>query len=74
MSSRERSAAYRARMRDKGLRLKTIWVPDLRRPDVLARIQADARAIAASEHEQEDQAWVDAISEPMEEWPAWDPK
>jgi hypothetical protein len=74
ISSRERTARYRARMRAKGYRLKQIWVPDLRRPEVLARVQAEARAIANSPHEPEDQAWVDEISEPMEEWPAWDPK
>jgi hypothetical protein len=74
ISGRERSARYRAKMRAKGYRLKQFWVLDLRRPEVLERVKAEARLIASSPHEREDQAWVDEISEPMEEWPAWDPK
>jgi hypothetical protein len=74
ISSGERSARYRAKMRAKGYRLKQFWLPDMRNPEMLEKLRADARAIASSPHEAEDQAWVDAISEPMEDWPAWDPK
>jgi hypothetical protein len=74
ISGRDRSAQHRAEMRAKGYRLKQIWVPDLRRSEVVEQIRAEARAIAASAQEAEEQAWVDAISEPWEDWPAWDSK
>jgi hypothetical protein len=74
ISSAERTARHRAAMKAKGYRMKQIWVPDLRRPDVVERLKAEARAIAQSPQEPDDQAWVDEISEAWEDWPAWDPK
>ena len=45
-STAERMSSYRRRMRDEGLRPIQIWVPDLRKPDVLADYQRQARLIA----------------------------
>ena len=70
IGSRERTARHRARMREKGYRLKQIWVPDLRRPEVLARLQAEALAIARSPEEPEEQAWVDSVSLRWDDEPA----
>ena len=63
----KRVAAYRQRMREAGYRLKSIWVPDLRNPEVIARIQRAARAIA--EHDPDGEEWVDALYQ-VRDWPA----
>lgn len=39
-----------------------IWVPDVRAPEFVAEAHRQSAAIAESEHESEDQAFVDAIS------------
>jgi hypothetical protein len=48
-ASARRQAAFRARMRAQGLVPKTIWVPDLSDPKVLAEIDRQCRVIAAAE-------------------------
>lgn len=40
-----------------------IWVPDVRAPQFAAEAHRQSAAIAASEQEADDQAFVDAISE-----------
>ena len=39
-----------------------IWVPDVRAPEFVAEAHRQSAAIAASEYEADDQAFVDAIS------------
>lgn len=39
-----------------------IWVPDVRAPQFVAEAHRESAAIAASEQEADDQAFVDAIS------------
>lgn len=39
-----------------------IWVPDVRAPEFVAEAHRQSAAIAASEQEGQDQAFVDAIS------------
>jgi hypothetical protein len=39
-----------------------IWVPDVRAPEFIAEAHRQSAAIAASESETDDQAFVDAIS------------
>lgn len=39
-----------------------IWVPDVRAPEFVAEAHRQSAAIAASEQEADDQAFVDAIS------------
>jgi hypothetical protein len=65
-SSAGRVASYRERMRAKGLVPKTIWVPNLKDPAVLAEYQRQARAIAA--HEASEREALDFIAEVFE-WP-----
>ena len=60
-STRERVREHRQRLREQGLRPVQIWVPDVRAPEFVAEARQSA-AIAASEHEADDQAFVDAIS------------
>lgn len=63
MAVRERVAAYRARLREEGLRPVQIWVPDTRSDAFRADAGRQAEAVARSSHEAEHQAFIDAISE-----------
>jgi hypothetical protein len=49
-------------LRAQGLRPVQIWVPDVRAPEFVAEAHRQSAAIAASEHETDEQAFVDAIS------------
>lgn len=40
-----------------------IWVPDVRAPEFDAEAHRQSAAVAASEQEADDQAFVDAVSE-----------
>ncbi len=61
-STRDRVSQHRERLRRQGLRPVQIWVPDVRAPEFVAAAHEQSVAIAASEFEAEDQAFVDAIS------------
>lgn len=61
-STRDRVRQHRKRLRQQGLRPLQIWVPDVRAPEFVAEAHRQSVAIAASEHEADDQAFVDAIS------------
>jgi hypothetical protein len=63
--SRRRVRAYRARLRKQGMRPVQIWVPDVAAAGFAAEAHRQSRAVAESETAEEDQAFVDAISE----WP-----
>lgn len=62
-SLREKVQAYRNRLRAQGLRPIQIWVPDTRSPKFAAEARRQARLIAASPDDAEDQAFIDAVSE-----------
>lgn len=65
-TSTERMAAYRRRMREAGFRPVQIWIPDLRKPEVLAEYQRQARAIAESDPAGDEVIeWIDRAYE----WP-----
>jgi hypothetical protein len=61
-TTRDRVREHRRRLREQGLRPVQIWVPDVRAPQFLAEAHRQSAAIAASEQEADDQAFVDAIS------------
>lgn len=61
---------HRERLRAKGLRPLQIWVPDVRAPEFVTAAHDQSMAIATSEHEIEDQAFVDAVSS---DWDDADP-
>jgi hypothetical protein len=61
--SREKVRAHRERLRAQGLRPIQIWVPDVRSPAFAAEAHRQSLAVAKSSHAQEDQAFVDAISD-----------
>jgi hypothetical protein len=56
-----RVAAHRKRMRDAGYVQKTLWVPDLTNPGVLAEIRRQCQAIAASPEGPEVMEWMEAM-------------
>lgn len=58
----QRVREHRERLRAQGLRPVQIWVPDVRTPGFAAEAHRQSAAIAASEHERDDQEFVDAIS------------
>jgi hypothetical protein len=61
-STRDRVRQHRERLRRQGLRPVQIWVPDVRAPEFIAEAHRQSAAIATSENEADDQAFVDAIS------------
>jgi hypothetical protein len=65
-SSRDRVRQHRERLRRQGLRPVQIWVPDVRAPEFIAEAHRQSVAIATSEGEADDQAFVDAISVGMD--------
>lgn len=62
-SSRDKVRAHRVRMREKGMRPITIWVPDMHSPKFAAEARRQCRLANASPHARDDQAWVDAMSD-----------
>lgn len=65
-STRDRVRQHRERLRRQGLRPLQIWVPDVRAPEFVAEAHRQSLVVATSEHEADDQAFVDAISSPWE--------
>ncbi len=66
-TTREKVKAYRARLRAQGLRPIQIWVPDTRSPAFARAAHKQSLAVARSPHAEEDQAFVDAISDDSSE-------
>lgn len=63
--SRNRVRTHRARLRAQGLRPVQIWVPDVTAEGFAAEAHRQSRAVSASDIADDDQAFVDAVSE----WP-----
>lgn len=61
-TSRDKVRAHRERLRQQGLRPIQIWVPDVRSRAFRARAHRQSVAVAASEQERQDQAFIDAVS------------
>lgn len=60
--SREKVRAHRLRLRQQGLRPLQIWVPDVRSSAFVAEAHRQSLVAAESQHAEEDQAFIDAIS------------
>ena len=63
--SRRRVRAHRERLRAQGLRPVQIWVPDVNAEGFAAEAHRQSRAVAASDAADDDQAFVESVSE----WP-----
>jgi hypothetical protein len=61
-SSRDKVRAQRARLRKQGLRPVQRWVPDVRSKTFARDAHRQSLAIARSDHAQDDQTFVDAVS------------
>lgn len=57
-----RVRAHRERLRAQGLRPIQIWVPDVAAPQFVSAAHAQSMAVAASDRERDDQAFIDALS------------
>ena len=66
-SSREKVRAHRERLRQQGLRPIQIWVPDVRSPSFRKAARRQSLAVAESAHAEEDQNFIEAISEHWKE-------
>ncbi|WP_428118006.1 antitoxin MazE family protein [Candidatus Poriferisodalis sp.] len=62
----DRVGKHRKRLRDQGSRPIQLWVPDTRRPEFAEEARRQSEAIAGSEHAADDQAFIDALSDPDE--------
>jgi len=62
-SSRDKVRAHRKRLRQQGLRPIQIWVPDMRSPAFSAEAHRQSLAVARSPHAEEDQDFIDAVSD-----------
>jgi hypothetical protein len=54
---------HRERLRAQGLRPIRIWVPDVRSPAFRSAAHHQSAAVAASAHAQDDQAFIDAVTD-----------
>ena len=61
--SRVKVREHRERLRAQGLRPIQIWVPDVRAPAFRAEAHRQSLAVSTGSHAQEDQAFIDALSE-----------
>lgn len=61
--SRDKVREYRERLRRLGLRPIQIWVPDVRSPTFAAEAHRQSLAVANSPHAEEDQDFIDMISD-----------
>jgi len=62
-SSREKVKAYRDRLRAQGMRAIQIWVPDVRSSAFRAEAHRQSILVVESPYAQEDQAFIDGVSE-----------
>jgi hypothetical protein len=62
-TSRDKLRAHRERLLGQGLRPIEIRVPDVRSPAFAAEAHRQSLAVANSTHEQDDQEFIDAISD-----------
>jgi hypothetical protein len=62
-ASRNRVRAHRDRLRRKGLRPIQIWIPDVRSPSFKAEAHRQSLAVATSPYANEDQEFIDAVSD-----------
>jgi Protein of unknown function (DUF3018) len=62
-SSRKKVREHRQRLRAQGSRPIQIWVPDVNSPEFKAEAHRQSLAVANSEQEREDQAFIDSIAD-----------
>lgn len=58
-----RVRAHRERLRAQGLRPVQLWVPDVRSPQFALQAHEQSVAVASSDAEADDQAFIDALDD-----------
>ena len=66
-SSRDKVRLHRERLRAQGLRPVQIWAPDVRARSFVAAARKQSKAVAASEHAEIDQRFIDSVAEGLAE-------
>jgi hypothetical protein len=61
--SRQKVRRHRENLRRQGLRPIQVWVPDVRSRAFKTQAHRQSLAIARSDNEREDQAFIDAVSD-----------
>jgi hypothetical protein len=61
VASRDKVRAHRARLRAKGMRPITLWVPDIRSPKFAAEAKRQCLLANNSPYAAADQAWADSM-------------
>jgi hypothetical protein len=61
--SRVKVREHRERLRQQGLRPLQIWVPDVRAAAFRSEAHRQSLAVASGPHAQDDQAFIDAVSD-----------
>lgn len=67
MTFRDRVAAHRHRLRDRGLRPIQVWVPDVRSTRFAREAARQARAVAKADMQASDQEFVEAVTAPWDD-------
>jgi Protein of unknown function (DUF3018) len=65
LTGAQRTAKYRAAKRAQGLKLKQIWLPDLRNPEVRERIRKEVEEINRRDRESGVLAEIEALGDEM---------
>lgn len=65
LTSAERTARYRAKMRALGLRPKQFWLPDVNDPEFIAEAKRQSRLAAQGADSEEVQKFIDSVTD---EW------
>lgn len=60
-TSRDKVNRYRQRMRAKGYRQVSFWIPDTRTPEFSAQARQQSLAVANSRRETEDLAFIESL-------------
>ena len=63
LTSREKVRAHRMRLRAKGMRPVTLWVPDMRLPKFAAEARRQCLLANNSRYAAADQAWADSMAD-----------
>jgi hypothetical protein len=63
LTSREKVRTHRARLRAKGMRPVTMWIPDMRSPKFAAEARRQCLLANNSRYAAADQAWADSMAD-----------
>ena len=65
LTGAERAARYRIAKRAQGLRLKQFWVPDMRDPEVLAKIKREVEELNRRDRADGTLEYIDSLADDL---------